>query len=91
VQKKKSILLTISLFFLSSPFSTGVALIYEVLGTLAELMKKGIKVSEFLSDGMPVVLQLARELNLNCDEVLKLFSYVFYIFYIFILFFLRIE
>ena len=49
---------------------------YEVLGTLAELMKKGIKVSEFLSDGMPVILQLASELNLNCDEVLKLFSYV---------------
>ncbi len=48
----------------------------EILQTLSLLMQKGVKVSEFLSDGMPVLLQLGRDLGLNSDDVLKLFMYV---------------
>ena len=49
---------------------------YEILEILKRLMKNGIKISEFLSDGTPVLLKLATDMNLNCDDVIKLFSYL---------------
>lgn len=44
-------------------------------------MKNGIKISEFLSDGMPVLLRLATDMKLNCDDVMKLFSYDYNYYY----------